>query len=496
MTILTVDRSVAGAFATIHDAVSAASPGDTINVQAGTYTDDFTTIRTSITLQAINGEVLMRETHQPPDGKALITEGGGGLSIAINGFDIAGVSVPDNNGAAIRYEGGALSLSNDYIHDNQDGLLGAADPSGSSSIDNSEFAFNGDGSGSTHNIYVGAINLFSLTDSYIRDASVGHEVKSRAANNTITNNRILDNNGTASYSVDLPNGGNADISGNVIEQGAATQNPFIIAYAEEGQSNPGQNVSIANNTIVNDQVGNPNDAVVLTDANFPLPFANNSLFGLDAAHLSSSHVGATLAASGDVLLNARPILDVSQMAFINPAPGGGTITPPPPTPDPVPVPPRRIAHKKNHLRIRVLRILRHVPWFRRQRTWTPFSISSRRSSTPAITRLSMNSPRCCSSLWRRPCVARKAVSTSPTSPRPIGRNWPTSSICPPPPRRATTPSAGCSGYSIPNRWKPRCIVSRWPCAEVSALVRPRAPSRWMANGCVAATNAVAPACRR
>jgi hypothetical protein len=32
MTILTVDRSVAGAFATSHDAVSAASPGDTINV--------------------------------------------------------------------------------------------------------------------------------------------------------------------------------------------------------------------------------------------------------------------------------------------------------------------------------------------------------------------------------------------------------------------------------------------------------------------------------
>ena len=128
------------------------------------------------------------------------------------GFDISGVTVPDGNGAAIRYEGGALSLSDDYFHDNQEGLLGAADPNGTIAIDHSEFASNGDGSGSTHNLYVGAIASFSLTNSYIHDAVVGHEVKSRAASNTITGNRIFDNGSSASYSIDLPNGGNASIS--------------------------------------------------------------------------------------------------------------------------------------------------------------------------------------------------------------------------------------------------------------------------------------------
>ena len=49
--------------------------------------------------------------------------------------------------------------------------------------------------------------------------------------------------------------GNATIQNNVIEQGPNTQNPYIIAYGEEGQSNPGTTVSIADNTIVNDDPG-------------------------------------------------------------------------------------------------------------------------------------------------------------------------------------------------------------------------------------------------
>ena len=214
-----------GQFLTIQEAVASASPGDTVEVQAGIYTNDFTTIRQSITLQAVGGQVQLIATEQPPDGKAYITEGAAGISVTINGFAISGVSVPDNNGAGIRYEGGQLSLNDDYIFNNQEGLLGAADPNGSITINHSEFAFNGDGSGSTHGIYVGAIANFTITNSYIHDTSVGHELKSRAANNTITNDRIFDNASTASYSIDLPNGGNATISGDVIEQGPEQPEP-------------------------------------------------------------------------------------------------------------------------------------------------------------------------------------------------------------------------------------------------------------------------------
>ena len=198
-------------------------------------------------------------------------------------------------------------------------MLGAADAGGSISIDHSEFAHNGDGSGSTHNIYVGAIASFSLTNSYIHDAVVGHEVKSRAASNNITGNRIFDNNGSASYSIDLPNGGNATISGNQIEQGAFTQNPAIFAWGEEGNTNGGM-MFITGNTVVNDD---PGGYGVLGG---PASFTNNQDWNL--ANLGN------VVASGNMDLASRPVLDTAPIDFTN----TGTVTqPPPPLPPPPPI---------------------------------------------------------------------------------------------------------------------------------------------------------------
>src|SRR3954454_4796327 len=107
-------------------------------------------------------------------------------------------------------------------------------------INNSEFSGNGWG-GQDHNIYIGHINSFTLTNSYIHGVKPnigdGNEVKSRAENNTIIGNRIYDDNSFASYSIDLSNGGNATIQNNVIEQGPNSENWHIISYAPEGQTN-------------------------------------------------------------------------------------------------------------------------------------------------------------------------------------------------------------------------------------------------------------------
>ena len=71
-----------------------------------------------------------------------------------------------------------------------------------------------------HNIYIGKIASLTITNSYIHDAIVGHEIKSRAAITTIENNRIVDGTGNASYSIDLPNSGIGIIKNNLIQQGA------------------------------------------------------------------------------------------------------------------------------------------------------------------------------------------------------------------------------------------------------------------------------------
>jgi hypothetical protein len=53
--------------------------------------------------------------NSTPINKAIIDEGGPGISVTINGFDISGAVVADGNGAAVRYEGGSLTLNNDYF---------------------------------------------------------------------------------------------------------------------------------------------------------------------------------------------------------------------------------------------------------------------------------------------------------------------------------------------------------------------------------------------
>jgi hypothetical protein len=320
MSIISVGPT--GQFATIHQAVAASASGDTIEVQAGVYTNDFTTIRHSLTLTAVGGWVqLITDNAQPPDGKAYITEGAAGISVTISGFAISGVTVPDGNGAAIRYEGGNLTLDNDYIFNNQEGILGAADLSGSITITNSEFARNGlGGDGHTHGIYVGPVSEFTLTNSYIHDTNIGHEVKSRAQNNVITNNRIFDNDASASYSVDLPNGGTATITGNVIQQGPNSQNPAILAYGEEGIPAGYQTgATVAGNTIVNDQ---GSGYLLLNPGGYPVSLSGNTVFGL------------TQIPSGNTALATRPVLDLASIQFL-----GSSAQPPPPTTDPPPPPP-------------------------------------------------------------------------------------------------------------------------------------------------------------
>lgn len=333
MATLTVGPSAQ--YQTIAAAIAVADNGDTVAVQSGTYTNDFLDFAKDVTLQAVGGVVTMLATVSPPDGKAMITESG---DVSIKGFDVSGVSVPDGNGAAVRYQGGRLTLTDVNFHNNQDGLLGAPDPTGTITVKHSEFAFNGvGGDGHTHGLYAGILAHLTITDSYFHDTSVGHEIKSRAAFTEIVGNRILDNGSSSSYSVDLPNGGNATITGNVIEQGPNGQNPAIFEYGAEGQSNPGTDLRIDNNTIVNDRGGN---SYALLNATTVQPsFNGNTVYGLDATHVPA---GAT------TFVTDRPTVDTSALSLDQtpspappPPPSAETPPPvaePPPTPTPTPTP--------------------------------------------------------------------------------------------------------------------------------------------------------------
>lgn len=313
MTTLTVGSGQQ--YATLSAAVSAAQTGDTINVQAGTYTNDFPGQINGLTIQGVGGIVKLVATVSPPNGKAILDVAG---NTTLRNLDISGVTVPDNNGAAIRYESGNLLIQNSAIHGNQDGILGAPDPSGTITIDGSEFYNNGTSNGATHNIYIGDIATFTLTNSYIHDANTGHEIKSRAENNVITNNRIEDGSSSASYQIDLPNGGNATISGNTIQKSANSGNRVTIAYGEEGNAHAGSSITLTNNTFVSDQ---SSSYVIWNTTGATVSASGNSTYNYNqidkAGHVSNDGFKTT---------GTRPTLDTSSPIKSN---GSNTSTPTP-----------------------------------------------------------------------------------------------------------------------------------------------------------------------
>ena len=64
-------------------------------------------------------------------------------------------------------------------------------------------------------------------------------MKTRALANYILYNRISDeDDGTASYEIDIPDGGTSVVLGNVIQQGPKTGNGTIVSYGAGSLENP------------------------------------------------------------------------------------------------------------------------------------------------------------------------------------------------------------------------------------------------------------------
>jgi len=322
--VLTVGSGSQFEFHTLHDAIAASHDGDVIQVQAGTYVNDFATITTNITIEGVGGMAHLVATQSPPNGKAILTTD---ANVTIDHLEFSGAQVPDGNGAGIRYETGNLTITNSFFHDNQDGILGGNDLTASITINHSEFAHNGVGDGLTHNLYIGDVANLTIDNSYFHDAVVGHEIKSRAETTIVENSRIFDGaNGTASYSIDLPNGGNAIINNNVIEQGPNSENPTIIAYGEEGSVHANSSLQVTNNTILNDLTAHVPIGVNNTTA-VNAAISGNSIFGLTPGEIASG----PNTQSGNHFLTSEPALDTS-----SPIDGGTTAAPPSPPPPPPP----------------------------------------------------------------------------------------------------------------------------------------------------------------
>ena len=236
--------------ATPSAAAAVAQDGDTVLIDAGTYVGDVATwTQDDLTLRGDGGRAHLRAGGQNAQGKAIWVIAGDRTTV--DRLEFSGASVPDQNGAGIRQEGTDLTVTRSWFHDNQNGILTGADPDSDIVIRRSRFFRSGAGDGYTHNLYVGAVRSLTVTGSYLWGADVGHELKSRAARNTIVGNRISDADATASYSIDLPNGGRSLIAGNVVIQGASSENSTLVSYGAEGLTQGSRVLWVVNNTFVN-----------------------------------------------------------------------------------------------------------------------------------------------------------------------------------------------------------------------------------------------------
>jgi hypothetical protein len=312
-----------GQYATVCTAVYAAQNGDTILVDANHgipyiippdphHSDgriDCTVSQDFLTIRGVNGRAILDAGPDAFTNGTYVQKGifvlnghditidnlelrNAGALVNPNDSDASGIRIQaSDGGAGPTPDGGNVTVTRCYIHNNDQGVLSANTLPGGETYFSPQpfitFAYddfydNGDGSGSTHNMYIGFDGYltmhFTLQNSISRDAYVGHDVKTRAPYNNILYNQITDDVGATSYELDFPLGGTTYVVGNVIYSTAVNPdlgNNNLMIYADihdNGSSDPeyavpNQDLHFLNNVVVDDNTSGSNSFVNVSCAN-------------------------------------------------------------------------------------------------------------------------------------------------------------------------------------------------------------------------------------
>lgn len=236
----------------IEDAVRLARDGDTIELLSGDYRGTLVIENRQLTLRGVGGKMpVVQGDGKVRDAHALWTVRGG--AVTLENIEFRGARSSDGGGAGVRLEGGQLTVTRCEFYDNEHGLL-------ATNVDNAELRITSSVFGSAprvvggryHLLNVGRIGKLEVTATRFQQGFEGHLIKSRAKENLIAYNFIHDGvRGGASYEIELANAGLATVIGNVIAQGADTQNPVMLAYGTEGRAWDRNELYVAHNTFVN-----------------------------------------------------------------------------------------------------------------------------------------------------------------------------------------------------------------------------------------------------
>ena len=234
------------------EALARAAEGDEIQLLAGVHRAQVGVVeQRRLTLRGVGGRVVLQAEGAHAEGKAILVVRDG--DVRIEDLEFRGARVPDQNGAGIRFEKGRLLVRCCSFVDNENGILTSNAADAELSVEDSRFSDAPDTSRLPHLLYVGAIARFTLSGSHLSQGRHAHLVKSRARENTVRNNQLVDGpGGSAAYELEFPNGGVADVVGNTIEQSADTSNLVMLSFGAEGERDGrAHRLHVEGNTFIN-----------------------------------------------------------------------------------------------------------------------------------------------------------------------------------------------------------------------------------------------------
>ncbi len=238
---------------TLTEAARLARDGEVIEIRPGNYRGQpVVWTQDNLLIRGVGERPVMLADGRSAEDKATWVVRGG--HVRIENIEFRGARASHANGAGIRFERGELTVHGCRFADNEMGILTANQATMALTVSDSEFAdAPRDARDVHHLLYVGAIGKFVLRGSRFQNGYLGHLVKSRARENHILYNMLVDGaTGRASYELEFPNGGIAYVIGNVIGQSAGTDNPSLVAFGAEGQRWPENALYLAHNTLLND----------------------------------------------------------------------------------------------------------------------------------------------------------------------------------------------------------------------------------------------------
>ncbi len=215
-----------------------AHAGDRVEIAAGTYADCAVWQVPRLTIVGLDGGATITGPACLDRGLFVVV----GNGISVSGLTFRGARDSQHNGAGIRVFGDDLTVTHSRFLDNENGILAGGQAASALVVTDSEFRGNGSCEDAcAHGIYAGQrIALLRVERCVFADTRVGHHIKSRARATVVIGNRIEDGaEGTASYLIDVPDGGNVLIQDNVLQKGPLTQNlSTAISLGEESAGNP------------------------------------------------------------------------------------------------------------------------------------------------------------------------------------------------------------------------------------------------------------------